>query len=605
MPRSPRTSPYWPVVSHPLLRRVLPGLAVSALGDGMAVVAVTWLAIQLAPTGQRGLWIAVAVAAYTLPSAVGTVAFGRLLRGRGGAQLAGWDAILRAAALAAIPIAHLTGTLTIGLYVALLAASALLHSWGSAGRFTLIAELLPPRHHLPANAVPTTISGFATVVGPPLAGILIGWVGPVWVIAVDAATFAVLALTYRLALPTTRTIPGYERSASRTAGFAFIRRQPTLLGLLVLSVAFFFLFGPVYVAMPLHITDDLRGSATLLGAYYTAFGVGGLLGGVLAGHLRHWPLQPTIIGIVIGFGAAMLPLGLGAPVVLSLPAFALAGLIWAPYMSTSMALFQRSVSTEQLPAVLAANSAVLVLAVPLGTMLGGPLAGAIGPRPTLLLCGTAILALGLAAAGLAMLRRSAGGPVGVPRRSSSRPCHSHGEREAEADQHRRGGARREDPPAPRPHSPGVVPERHALAADPAAQPPGGEEQQRPDHGGTERTDQAGGQRLANGSVGGQPVGVRGTSFLAEDGGNLACQHEATQRYRGEPRLPHRRGVDPCRVRSEEEDEQPEWQPTQHDDQRQPCPGHDIDQHDHQVVTDEVAGTEDREPQHQVGEAEPS
>ncbi|MET8526143.1 MFS transporter [Micromonospora sp. NPDC005172] len=435
MPRFPRTSLYWPVVTHPLLRRVLPGLAVSALGDGMAVVAVTWLAIQLAPTGQRGLWIAVAVAAYTLPSAVGTVVFGRLLRGRSGAQLAGWDAILRAAALAAIPIAHLTGTLTIGLYVVLLAASALLHSWGSAGRFTLIAELLPQRHHLPANAVLTTISGFATIVGPPLAGILIGWVGPVWVIAVDAATFAVLALTYRLALPSTGTIHRYDRSASRTAGFALIRRQPALLGLLVLSVAFFFLFGPVYVAMPLHLTDDLRASATLLGAYYTAFGVGGLVGGVVAGHLRHWPLRATTIGIVIGFGVAMLPLGLGTPVGVSLPAFALAGLIWAPYMSTSMALFQRSASTEQLPAVLAANGAVLVLAVPLGTMLGGPLVGVIGPRPTLLLCGMAILVLGLVAAGFVTLRRHTPGPVRVPRRSSSRPWRSQGEREAEADQH--------------------------------------------------------------------------------------------------------------------------------------------------------------------------
>ncbi|MEV1321644.1 MFS transporter [Micromonospora arborensis] len=404
--RFPRSSPYWPVVSHPQLRRVLPGLAVSALGDGLAVVAVTWLAIQLAPHDQRGTWIALAMAAYTLPSAAGTVVFGRLLRGRSGAQLAGWDAILRASALAAIPLAHLTGVLTIGLYVVLLAASALLHSWGSAGRFTLIAELLPQRHHLPANAVLGTIAGFATIVGPPLAGILIGWAGPVWVIAIDAATFAALALTYRLALPATDTARRDERGASRTAGFTLIRRNPALLGLLVLSLGFFFLFGPVYVAMPIHITDDLHASATLLGIYYTAFGVGGLVGGVVAGYLRYWPLRVTTIGIVIGFGITMLPLGLGAPLGVSLPAFALAGLIWAPYMSTSMALFQRSTSTAQLPAVLAANGAILVLAVPLGTMLGGPLVGAIGARPTLLLCAVAIVALGLTAGAIAISRRS-------------------------------------------------------------------------------------------------------------------------------------------------------------------------------------------------------
>ncbi|MFR9774875.1 MFS transporter [Micromonospora sp. MS34] len=399
-PRFPRSSPYWPVVSHPLLRRVLPGLAVSALGDGMALIAVTWLALQLAPEGQRGTWTALAVAAYTLPSAAGTVVFGRLLADRGGAQLAGWDAILRAAALAAIPVAHLAGLLGIGLYVTLLALSSLLHSWGSAGRFTLLAELLPQRHHLPANGVVAIFSQAATIVGPPLAGILIGWVGPVWVIAIDALTFAVLALTYRLAIPATGRTGPTEPTSSSTAGFALIRRDRSLLGLLVLTFIFFFLFGPFYVAMPVHVVADLHGSATTLGSYYTAFGVGALGGGLATAHLRRWSLWPTTVGIVTGFGVAMLPLGLNAPVGVSLPAFALAGLIWAPYRSTSMALFQRRTTVALLPRVLAANGAVTVLAVPLGTMLGGPLTTALGAHRTLLLCAVATVVLGIVAAGL-------------------------------------------------------------------------------------------------------------------------------------------------------------------------------------------------------------
>jgi hypothetical protein len=42
------------------------------------------------------------------------------------------------------------------------------------------------------------------------------------------------------------------------------------------------------------------------------------------------------------------------------------------YMSMSIALFQRSTPTEQLPQVLAANGSILVPSVPLGTILGGP-----------------------------------------------------------------------------------------------------------------------------------------------------------------------------------------------------------------------------------------
>ena len=60
-----RSSPYYPALSHPVFRKVLPGTAASALGDGMSAVAIAWLAIELAPPGSRGLWVGAAVAAYS------------------------------------------------------------------------------------------------------------------------------------------------------------------------------------------------------------------------------------------------------------------------------------------------------------------------------------------------------------------------------------------------------------------------------------------------------------------------------------------------------------------------------------------------------------
>ena len=47
-------SPYLPVIRHPVFSRVLPGLVLSALGDGMSAVAVGWLALQLAPDHAAG-----------------------------------------------------------------------------------------------------------------------------------------------------------------------------------------------------------------------------------------------------------------------------------------------------------------------------------------------------------------------------------------------------------------------------------------------------------------------------------------------------------------------------------------------------------------------
>lgn len=144
--RTVRTSPYRPVLTHATLRRLLPGFTVSSLGDGMAVVAVSWPAIEIAPVAERGMWVALAAAAYMLSGAAGAVLLGRFLRRRSPARLVACDALLRATALGAIPVCHALGVLSIESYVALLALSSVLHAWGQAGAHTLVARLLNPRH---------------------------------------------------------------------------------------------------------------------------------------------------------------------------------------------------------------------------------------------------------------------------------------------------------------------------------------------------------------------------------------------------------------------------------------------------------------------------
>ncbi|MFI8362176.1 MFS transporter [Streptomyces sp. NPDC085612] len=396
------------MIGHPTLRRVLPGFAVSSLGDGMAVVAVSWLAIDLAPAAAPGIWVALAAAASTLPGAVGGLLLGRFLRHRPPTRLVGWDAALRAVALGSVPVLHAFGVLGIEGYVALLALSSVLHSWGQAGVYTLIARVLPQADHLAGNAVLSAVGAVATVAGPPLATLLIAFGGPATVLAVDAATFLVLAVTFLVAVPGDAVPAPEDDAASRTAGLTVIRRIPALSGLLALSFAFFFLFGPVYVALPLHVSDGPGASAGVLATFYTAFGVGAVLGSALTGFLAGWRLWPTTVGIVVAFGALMLPLGLGAPTAVSVACFGVAGLLWPPYSSLSTTLFQRSTPDALLPQALAAGSAVRVLAVPLGTALGGPLVAGFGPAGALLVSGAGIAAVGLAAAATSALRAARG-----------------------------------------------------------------------------------------------------------------------------------------------------------------------------------------------------
>jgi MFS transporter, DHA3 family, macrolide efflux protein len=202
-----QASPYYPALRHPVLRRVLPGAAASALGDGMSAVAIAWLALKLAPEPTRGLLVGAAVAAYSLPGAAGAVILRRWLAGRGGARLASVNAVLRAAALGLIACLALTGRLDPAGYVVLLGVSSLLSAWGIAGKYTLIADLLPPEHRVAGNTVFGLADQLSLMIGPALAGVLAAVTGPAVVIAADAASWAVLAISYVRVTPPRRA-PG-------------------------------------------------------------------------------------------------------------------------------------------------------------------------------------------------------------------------------------------------------------------------------------------------------------------------------------------------------------------------------------------------------------
>jgi Major Facilitator Superfamily len=445
--------PYATVVRDSRFGRLLPGLAVSYLGDGMSAIAVSWLALQIAPAGHGGRWVAVAAAAYTFPGAIGTFALARPLGGRPGAQLVGWNSTLRAASLGAIAVIEAANRMSIWSFVALLAVSSVLHAWGSAGAYTMVAELLPERDHLPANALLGMLVQAGVLIGPAIAGAVIAWRGAGSVLALDALTFAVLAVSCRLAVPphprsepaagaaepgapelaapstaawsadgassgstgggraslpadagSSRPVVGgrsrlsADGALSRLHGFRLLAADRRLVGLLALTFGFYTLYGPFEVGLPVYVADYQHAPASHLAWYFTAFGAGAVVGGLIAGHLRSWPLGPATSGIVIGVGAALLPLGLGAPDPIAVACYAMAGLIFAPYGSLTTALFQRTCDRSSIAQVLAARGTVMILSGPAGVGLGGLLVTGMGVRAAFLIASAGTLALGVLAA---------------------------------------------------------------------------------------------------------------------------------------------------------------------------------------------------------------
>jgi MFS family permease len=402
-------SAYRPVLADRVFRRLILGFAVSYLGDGMSFVTVAWLAIELAPRGTAGLWVGGAVAAYTLPGVAGALVFGRRLRRVPARRLLLADNVVRGVFLGAVPLAWLTGLLTPPLYVVLLAVSSLLHAWGSAGKYTLLAELLPDERRLAANTLVGSLGFAATIAGPAIAGVLVTYVSSALVLGLDALTYVFLAvLVARTRLPESGHLSPagapVDRAAAR-GGLALLRSHPELFGLLTLTWFFNLLYGPVEVALPLHVTDDLRAPGTLLGLYWTLFGIGAVLGGLAVGALRRLPLWPVMVVIVVGWGLSLVPFGFAVPTAVTLACFTLGGAIYGPFVALSVTLMQAKSPPRHLAAMLAARSAVLLTASPLGTALGGPLTTALGPRATLSGSGLVTVVLGAVACVLLLVRR--------------------------------------------------------------------------------------------------------------------------------------------------------------------------------------------------------
>lgn len=93
-------------------------------------------------------------------------------------------------------------------------------------------------------------------------------------------------------------------------------------------------------------------------------------------------------------GACLLPFAF-TPAGVTLVCFAVGGLIYGPFIPLTYTLLQSSAPGANLPVVLAARSAIVMVASPFGTAAGGPVVGALGAAWTLTASGAATVALAI------------------------------------------------------------------------------------------------------------------------------------------------------------------------------------------------------------------
>ena len=351
---------------------LLAGYAVSALGDGMAAVAISWLAIELARGRDTGLLVGAAIAAYTLPGMVAALGLGRLLTRWDPRLLVLAEAVVRAACLGLVAAGAVAGILTPAGYVALLGVSSLLGLLGVTGSLTAVAELLPEAQRVAGNSLITVASFAATIVGPALAGLVIATAGAGAVLGIDAGTYGVLIVAVLLSRRFQPSAPPAGAPQGMGRALSALWHQKPVLGITAACVAFYGLYGPVEVALPVYVSQTLHAGPAVLGGYWTLFGCGATAGALAASWVQRFGLWRVCVAVIAGWGACLVPLGLTDSVAVGFAALAAGGLVYGPFQPLKQTIIQRASPPGAL-AALAAASGLFTVLVDLPGPVGGTL----------------------------------------------------------------------------------------------------------------------------------------------------------------------------------------------------------------------------------------
>lgn len=376
-----RFSKYQTVFRAPAFRAFWLGFTVSALGDAMTNVALIWYVYQTTHAPQA---VGLLLLSYTGPVLLGGLLAGSLLDRFNRRTVMIVDATFRGCVVALIPLLYALGHLALWQLYVVAAIYGLLYMIPLAGAPSLIPTLVAQDQLASANALETLSYTLSGVCGPPLAGLLIGWLGAPSVLAIDALTYVAFALALsripaHLGRPAPQSFVVGEPRARISDAFQLVRSNRVLLSTTLMYMTFNVGLGFLAVWLPV-LSDRMGGGSEVYGLCLATMAVGEIGGALLAGSIE----LPLSLGTLICLaqalsGASLLLLLAGPQLWWTLPGLALLGVFSAP-----LTIWAQTLRMRIIPEALRGRTFALLRTLMQGT---GPLASA--------LAGVLLPALGL------------------------------------------------------------------------------------------------------------------------------------------------------------------------------------------------------------------
>jgi len=329
-------------------------------------------------------------------------------------------AVGRGLALLAIPVAAYFGTLSIELLFVVGFLCGVQNVVGGAAYQVLITKMAGRNRLVEANAKVALGETSAALVGPGMAGGLIQLVTAPFAILLDALTFVASGLLLRrIHVPNDMPEPGPRHSiaAEIHEGLLLVWRDRTLLGLAWVAGVWQILHHMQMAVLILFATRELGLSAGSIGITYAFGGLGCVLASAFAERLSaRFGVGPVIIHGLTLTALAWQTFGLiSGPVWLATLIVGGTMLVFdfgAVLFGINYLALRQAITPDRLLGRMTATMRFLtVAAAPLGSLVGGALATAIGLRATLLTIGVLALLLVVAAVLWSPVRRHRKMPV--------------------------------------------------------------------------------------------------------------------------------------------------------------------------------------------------
>ena len=265
------------LLREPALLALLGRDVVSNAGSMMTWVALPWFVLTTTGSATKMAFVVAVEAA-----ALGIVGFasGNLASRLGPRRTMLVCDAARAPLMALIPTLHFLGLLSFPALLALVFAVGAFGTPSFASKAAILPDLVGEDEGVlgEANALLQIAQRLSFVLGPPLAGVLIGLLGATTVLLIDAATFAAGFLLIALFVRVSGSAPATDDSRGLTDGVRFLLRDRLLRPWSVAIIAGDVGWLAFFVAMPFLVLTRYGEEPQILGWILGGFGVGAVLG---------------------------------------------------------------------------------------------------------------------------------------------------------------------------------------------------------------------------------------------------------------------------------------------------------------------------------------